>query len=864
MARALAVLLLLATTAQGQVVFNRPTTSFLGGQVSPLFTGRSDLPYVQSGCRELTNMMVIDVGAVTRRPGTIYVAECPDGENVWLEPFIYNESDAYVMEFSHNLVRFYRDTGIVLDGANAYTLATPYDGNDVSGLRFYQSADVCYIVHKDGEYSPRKLVRSGHTSWAITDCNTLIEDGPFLTQNTTTTTVRVDDVNNTVTMVASASIFDSEHVGALWRIDHVMPSQSITGTFTATGESDEAIAGIGAAYAFQFTAAAFMGTIKIQVSYDEGETWTDDYVATNSASAAMDANDSEISDYGQNVLMRVACSDFTSGSVAYELGVDSYVHTGIVRITAYTDANEVTATVLDRVGLADTNTTRWNEGAWSEYQGYPTAVAGHFGRLVFARDLTVWFSVVDDFESFANHFAADDEAFTWSASQARQNPIRWMVGERTQNLICGSLGKVMELRSLDELSGFTPTNPPKVASASSISCGDIVPALAETAILFADRTGCHIHELIYDSGEESVIAPDITQIAGDILGSTSMVQMAFQQTPWPTLWCVKGDGGLASCYYNRVYQIVAWCEHEDGGEDSYKSVAVVPTSGGVDRTWLAVERAGGIYVEYLADLDLVTGERFLDSSVSYDGGDAVVITNISRADPAVVTLAAWPTGLSDGDQVTISSVVGMTEVNGLFFTADDCVEGKLSLTLDLDDGSDDYNSVGNTAYKSGGTLQIVENAFGGLTHLEGETVAVLGDGVYLGTEVVASGTITLDDYYNEVIAGLNYTSTVTPMEIEIAGERGVTSPSVKRVTHLLINAYYMAGGKYGPSSSTLHPLNWGQATGGSVSSPGYRWTGPYTFNFVSGPKHEATFTIVQDEPYPMTLRSVVPVCEMGN
>jgi hypothetical protein len=130
--------------------------------------------------------------------------------------------------------------------------------------------------------------------------------------------------------------------------------------------------------------------------------------------------------------------------------------------------------------------------------------------------------------------------------------------------------------------------------------------------------------------------------------------------------------------------------------------------------------------------------------------------------------------------------------------------------------------------------------------------------------VVASGTITLDDYYNEVIAGLNYTSTVTPMEIDIAGERGVTAPSVKRIIGLLINAYYTASGKCGASSNTLRPLRWGQATGGSVTNPSYRWTGPYVFDFVVGPRHDATFTIVQNEPYPMTLRSVVPVFEMGN
>lgn len=859
------LLLLLTTPTWAQTLVNRPQSSFLSGQVSPLLSGRLDLPTTQYGCRELTNVQVIDVGAVTRRPGTIYVATALGA--AYLYPFVYSEEDAYALEFTSGLLRFYRDTGIVLNGATPYSIATPYAAADIDTLQFYQSSDTAYIVSTTGTYSPRKLVRSGHTSWTLTDCSTLFDDGPFRTENSTTTTIAPSGLTGSVTLIADGNIFDVVgHAGALWRIDHVMPTQADATTFSGVGDGNDLVAGIGASYAIQFTCTApstFAGTIQLQVSYDNGATWVGDYTATNATATTMDANDSWVSDFGQNVLLRVSCTAFTSGSVSYTLEVDSYVHAGVVRISSITDANECTATVLDRLGGTDA-TTRWAEGAWSDYRGWPTAITGHFGRVVYGRDLTVWFSVVDDYESFANHFAADDEAFSWVASQAEQNPIRWMVGERTQNMLLGTLGKVMELRSLDELSGFTPSNPPKVSSASAVACATLTPVLAETALLFADRTGRHVHELIYDSGQESVTSPDLTQVAGSILGDSSVLQMALQERPWPTLWCVRGDGNLASCYYSHSYGVAAWSTHSSAGGRA-QSVAVLPTNGGLDRVWLVVQRtvngSTAYYVEYLADIDVDEGLRFVDSSLSWDGGDAASIAAISKANPGVVRLASWPTGLSDGDNVRIESVAGMTQINDQVLVADDCNAGALTLTLDTLAGAN-FNTMSYSTYTSDGTLTIVEDTFAGLSHLEGESVAVLADGVSVGTETVSGGLVSLADYYNEVYIGLPYTSTVMPLEVDLMTGAGTTQFQFKKIVALLLNVYESTGIKYGVNAETLKNVIWTRSPGGSITAPGTRHTGAYVLDLMTGARQEAMYTVIQEEPYPMTLRGLVPLFEV--
>lgn len=69
------------------------------------------------------------------------------------------------------------------------------------------------------------------------------------------------------------------------------------------------------------------------------------------------------------------------------------------------------------------------------------------------------------------------------------------------------------------------------------------------------------------------------------------------------------------------------------------------------------------------------------------------ITNITQANPAVVTSASH--GLSNGAKVTIASVVGMTEVNGIVYTIANVAANTFELS--------GIDSTLFTAYSSGGT-----------------------------------------------------------------------------------------------------------------------------------------------------------------
>lgn len=66
-----------------------------------------------------------------------------------------------------------------------YTLTSTYLEADLFQLKFRQSADVLYIWHPD--YPERKLSRLTDSSWTLT--STTFLDGPYMAENTTTTTL---------------------------------------------------------------------------------------------------------------------------------------------------------------------------------------------------------------------------------------------------------------------------------------------------------------------------------------------------------------------------------------------------------------------------------------------------------------------------------------------------------------------------------------------------------------------------------------------------------------------------------------------------------------------------------------------------
>jgi len=161
-------------------------TNFTGGELSPRLDGRNDLAKYSTGCKTLENMVVYPHGSAARRSGTQYVAEVKDSsKETRLIPFEFSTTQTYILEFGDQYIRFYKDNGQILSGGSAYEISSPYLEAELFDIKYAQSADVMYICHPN--HAVRKLSRTGHTAWTLTEVD--FQNGPFMDHNISTTTL---------------------------------------------------------------------------------------------------------------------------------------------------------------------------------------------------------------------------------------------------------------------------------------------------------------------------------------------------------------------------------------------------------------------------------------------------------------------------------------------------------------------------------------------------------------------------------------------------------------------------------------------------------------------------------------------------
>jgi len=348
---------------------------------------------------------------------------------------------------------------------------------------------------------------------------------------------------------------------------------------------------------------------------------------------------------------------------------------------------------------------------------------------------------------------------------------------------------------------------------------------------------------------------------GTSVATSGIVDMSYQQEPIPILWAVRSDGVLLGFVCDVTEKVFAWFRVVTDG--LFESVAVISQDGEEDQVWVVVNRTiEGVtkrYVEYFMPHEFYSDIKqcfFVHSGLSFNGGAARNITGITKANPAVVTVAAWPTDgagtdLANGDNVMVEGVAGMTRVNQSYplataYTVANCNKGALTFELS------GINSLSYTTYVSGGTVKIVENAFTTMDHLIGKSVVALADGYPCPAETVdAGGNVTFDYYGNQVHAGLPYTPELEPMKLEAGSQLGTARGKKQRI-HKLTCCFYETGEgiKAGPDSTHLRDVK--ELDAGELS------TRDVPFQFPGGWANEATLHIRQTLPLPMTILAIVP------
>lgn len=189
--------------------------NFNAGEWDPTLHGRLDLEKYPNACKTMLNIVPDYNGSAKRRPGTRFTNHSKNDGVARLIPFEFSTQQAYVLEFGDLYFRVFKDRGrIETVPGTAYEVVSPYALSSLPLLKWAQSADVMYMV--DGTQRPKKLSRTGHTSWTITNFDNL--DGPYLDLNTTAIELTPSATTGNITVTASANLFVATDVGRLIRI----------------------------------------------------------------------------------------------------------------------------------------------------------------------------------------------------------------------------------------------------------------------------------------------------------------------------------------------------------------------------------------------------------------------------------------------------------------------------------------------------------------------------------------------------------------------------------------------------------------------------------------------------------------------
>eukprot|EP00918_Siedleckia_nematoides_P027721 GHVU01059678.1.p1 GENE.GHVU01059678.1~~GHVU01059678.1.p1 ORF type:complete len:765 (+),score=100.02 GHVU01059678.1:453-2747(+) len=541
-------------------------------------------------------------------------------------------------------------------------------------------------------------------------------------------------------------------------------------------------------------------------------------------------------------------------------------------ITAFTSTTVVTATISGEDASATTATVDWRLGVWSDTTGYPSCVTFHQNRLAFAGPTDfpqrIDASVSSDFENFAPTDAdgtvTDDAAIATSLSADNVNSILWMTDDE-KGLIVGTVGGEWIVRPNDNGGVLTPSNIQGTRS-SAYGSANITPVRAGRAVVFVQRALRKLRELSYVFEDDGYRAPDMTLIAEHIT-KTGIVSLAYQSEPQSVVWMNLTDGTLIGMTYDRNMEVLGFHKHVVGGfSDSFsatqakvESVCTIPNpEGTADELYMVVNRYinGGTkrYIEYLKPFWDSSNDPeeafFVDSGLTLD--DPKTITGITQASPGVVTAASH--GFSNGNVIRIKNVQGMTEVNGMVYVVANQATNTFELT-DRDGNNIDTSAF--TAYETGGEVRERVTTVTGLTHLEGQTVAVLTEGAAHPRVVVSSGSITLTREASEAQVGLPYESDFETLRQHEGSRDGTAQGKTVRIHRVFVRLYQTLGGKFGPTSDSLDPIvlreggdDMDTAVGLFQGDFEIEWDGDYG-------KNERIF-IRQDQPLPMTIQAIKP------
>jgi len=749
-------------------------TNFTAGELTPKLAGQVDFKKYSNGVETLENMTVFPQGGVSRRNGSRFVCEVKDSTAITrLISFEFNITQAYVLEFGNNYIRFLKDNGQITEAAKTITAIT--------------AANPAVVTSTSHGFS------NGNDVWIAGVVGmTRLNGRRFTVASSTTNTFELTGEDSTS--------YDAYSSGGT-----ASKTYEIATTYTSAELSE-----------LQFTQSADVMYIvhpnhpPAKLSRTAHTTWTLDdvdfqvgpFLDTNTTATTLTTSATTVGT--GRTLTASAITGINSGTGFQTTDVGRLVKLGDGwgEITARTSTTVVTWTIT--VAATGSGAAVWSLGAWSATTGYPRTVSFFEQRLVFGGSLsypqTIWASESGLYEEFDVGDGSAADAFIYTIAANKVNVIRWLAPSR--DLIVGTVGGEFKVgRPAGE-----PLKPDNVNIAQQTTYGGYTtqPIQIGSEVLFVQRQQRKVRSFAYRFEDDAYQAPDMTLLAEHIT-DTGIVDVDYAQEPDSIYWAARTDGTLLGMTYHREEDVVAWHRHIFGGSNKF---IFNGATGVLD--YLNDANFNG-YITITAH-GLSTGDE-----VTYSAGGGTKIPELTEggtyyvfardantlelADTYAQAVDRTIKRISDGigashSLSTKAKIKSITSIN-------ETLENQVWIICErrINDTKRQYIEYLDPTLNMDCTLSALVNdgltVVTGLNHLEGESVQVLvGDAVFPNQTVTGgsiSVTLPTSASFKSIEIGLGYTSKIKTMRIESGSQAGTAQARKKRYNEVVVRLYKSVG-----------------------------------------------------------------------
>ncbi|MBN9086242.1 MAG: hypothetical protein J0J01_05000 [Reyranella sp.] len=490
-----------------------------------------------------------------------------------------------------------------------------------------------------------------------------------------------------------------------------------------------------------------------------------------------------------------------------------------------------------------------------------------------AQPQTLWFTTVGAFGNMnVSTPTKDSDAITRTLTGRQVNEIRHLVPVGTSMLIMtsGAEWRCWPGPSSNALTPGACFTLPQTAHGSS----HVPPIQAGNDVLFVQEKGSRVRALRFDAIQDQYQSFDMSVLSSHLLydtpGTQQIVEWAFAAEPHQIVWGARSDGVLLGLTYMREHDVYAWHRHTtDGAVESVATVTEPDGHGGYeDALWLIVKRTINGQTRRTLErmvsrtFPTIADAWFVDCGLAYDGdnGDAphtLTMSGASYASGASVTLtAAGFAPFSDPASLGRQYMLRAGEDSVTVRIA--AVTDGLHVTATL--AAATPPSLQNTATAD---WALLATAVDGLDHLEGKTVAILGDGSVVPSQVVSGGRVALDSSYRKVIVGLPYSADLETLNLELPTQASPTAQGqMKKIGQVVVRVKEARGLSVGLDQGAQQEVKQRSAeTLGTALQP---FSGDWQLSVPSEWNRDGRIFVRQNYPLPATILDLIPEVSLGD